>query len=114
MRYPMLFFKDNASIIFYTKPVNLHKGFELLASIAQNELGLRLVPDLYVLFCNRKRDIIKVLYRDGENLACWSKRIGCTLTFKYDEAMITFDQKGFADFLKKRCFRNVGNRFKAR
>jgi hypothetical protein len=109
----MLHFKPNASIIFYTKSVNLHKGFELLASIAQNQLGLKLVPDLYVLFCNRKRDIIKVLYRDGENLACWSKRIGCTLTFKYDEPIITFDEKEFAEFLNKRCFRNVRNRYKA-
>ena len=110
----MLFFKDNAKMIFYTKPVNLHKGFDRLTAIVQNELGLELVPDLYVLFCNRKRDIIKVLYHDGENLAFWCKRIGCTLTFKYEDAVITFDEKGFVDFLNKRCSRRVGNRYKAR
>ena len=99
-------------MLFYNKPVNLHKGFNLLTAIIENEMALELVPDLYVLFCNKKRDIIKVIYHDGENLAFWCKRIGCTLTFKYPGEIIIFDQKGFAEFLKKRCFRRVSRRYK--
>lgn len=102
----MFLLSENARMIFYPKPTNLNKGFNSLTAIVQTELrDFEFDSKTYFLFCNTKRDRIKVLYLDGSNLAIWSKRLDATLMFKYGEKAIIFDQNSFDDFLRKMCFR---------
>lgn len=106
MRCFMFFLSENARMIFYPKPTNLNKGFNSLTAIVQTELSdIEFNSKTYFLFCNRKRDRIKVLYMDGNNLAIWSKRLNGTLMFQYGDKATIFNQNGFDVFLRKMCFR---------
>jgi hypothetical protein len=99
----MFVFQEDAKMFFYSQPTNLHKGFDRLTAFVQNELAIEFNCKTYFLFCNRKRDRIKVLYLDGNNLAIWCKRISGTLVFKYTDTTIVFEQKSFSEFLNKTC-----------
>lgn len=101
----MFFLQSNAQIHFYCSPVNLHKGFDRLTAIVQNELDVEFNSHTYFLFCNAKKDRVKILYLDGSNLAIWCKRLDGTLTFKYSGETIVFDLKSFLIFLEKITFR---------
>lgn len=107
----MFYLTKQAKVFLYNKPVNLHKGFDSLAHIVRTELGFDLAPDIYVLFCNLRRDRIKVLYLDKSNLALMSMRFGQTLDFKYNE-IIQFDRNSFEKFLNKTISRRLINRYK--
>lgn len=100
-----MFFKNNSRVVFRTKPTRLNKGFDQLLAIVHSELRLELDSNTYFLFCNKKKDRVKILYLDGDNLAIWAKRIGCTLVFKYEKDVVVFDQNEFTDFLKRKAKR---------
>lgn len=103
----MFLFLEDAKMIFYSKPTNLNKGFDALTAIVQTELrDFEFNSRTYFLFCNRKRDRIKVLYMHEGNLAIWSRRLNGTLIFKYEDKPRIFDHNSFDDFLRKMCFRN--------
>ena len=65
----MFVFQRRWQDVFLFSTGNLHKGFDRLTAIVQNELAIDLVPELYFLFCNRKQDRVKVLYLDGEKFS---------------------------------------------
>lgn len=92
---------DNATIIFYSKPINQQKGIDALTSVIQNEMGMDPCIGYYFLFCNAKRDRFKVLYRDGDNLGIWFKRFKGTLKFAYTNQIVIFDKNDFLTFLEK-------------
>lgn len=91
--------RNAARMFFFTQPVNLHKGFDRLTVIVQTEMNLDITEETYVLFCNRKKNRVKVLYRDGNNLAIWCKRLSGSLVFKSDEKILMLDQNDFVEFL---------------
>ncbi len=97
----MFFIPDEATVIFYSKPVSQLKGIDGLTSVVQNEMKLEPKINHYFLFCNTKRDRFKILYQEGDNLAIWFKRFKGTLSFCYTHQVITFDKQGFLAFIGK-------------
>jgi hypothetical protein len=94
----MFFLSNFAKVIFYNQPVNLHKGFDSLTAIAKTELNIEFSPDVYVLFCNSRKDRIKVLFFEKNNVAIFSMRFPRALNFKYG-GVVTFDRRTFYDFV---------------
>lgn len=69
----MLSIPKNASIYFYSSPVDLRKGFEGLASISSS-IVKDVSDETYFVFLNRKRNRIKILYWTSGNLFYWFVR----------------------------------------
>mgnify|MGYP000706915147 CR=1 FL=1 len=108
----MLQLDDQSKIVFFHRPVNLHKRFDALAHLVQTELSLKLIPNLFVLFCNRRKNQIKILYHNGKNLLLLSTRFEKTLNFKYQEGVI-FDRVSFDEFLNRTISRQHLSQFKS-
>lgn len=107
----MFCFPDNTKIIFLSKPVNLLKGIDGLTAVAQNELHIELNDLTYVLFCNAKKNMFKILFKDGDNLSIWFKRFDGTLTFTYDGSVAFFSKDDFYKFIgntRSRRHRGLG------
>lgn len=92
--------KKDAKVVLCNKPVDLRKGFDTLTSISKVDLGLDLVPNLYILFSNVRRNRIKILYFDGKSLSILSMRLEKTLDFRFRDVLI-FNRKSFERFLNK-------------
>jgi IS66 Orf2 like protein len=97
----MFFIPDNATIIFYSKPVSQLKGIDGLTSVVQNEMNLEPQDNHYFFFCNTKRDRFKMLYKEGDNLAIWFKRFKGTIGFSFTYQVIVFDKQSFLAFMEK-------------
>ena len=107
----MLHFNQQSKIVFFHKPVNFHKGIDSLVHIIKIELGLELAPNLFILFCNRKKNRIKIIYQHASQLILLSTRLEKTLKFKYQENVI-FDQTSLDQFLHTTVTRRHAPRFK--
>ena len=56
-------------------PTDMRKQSRALAVVVEQEMGLDpFAASLYV-FCNRRRDLLKVLYWDLNGFALWQKRL---------------------------------------
>jgi transposase len=97
----MLSIQKNAKIVFLSKPTSLAKGVHALSSIVSNELGMDFNPNTYFLFTNFKRSMLKILYFDGTSLSLWFKQLNGTLSFKFSNETIIFDEVGFSNFINK-------------
>jgi transposase len=71
----MLTIAANARIFVFQGAVDMRKGFEGLSALAQEAFSLRLTDGAYFVFINRRRDLMKVLYWDGDGLVLWCKRL---------------------------------------
>ena len=62
-----------------TAPVNLRKSYDGLAQVARNALGQDPLSGHLLVFSNRRRDRIKILYWDRDGFALWMKKLeaGC-------------------------------------
>ena len=98
----MFLLNANSKVILYHQPVNLHKGFDTLMSIVKSELQLDLVNDTYILFSNIRKDRIKILFFQHNNVSIFMMRFPRALSFKYQEGLI-FDRKSFPEFIRKTC-----------
>lgn len=94
----MLQLNELSKIIFFPKPVNFHKGIDALAFLVDSELGLKLTPNLFILFSNVRKNRIKILFHDGKNLYALSTRFEHALRFSY-QAGVVFNQVTFDRFL---------------
>lgn len=56
-------------------PVNLHLSFDRLASLVREELGGDPKADTVVVFHNRRRTHVKLLWHDGTGYAVHYKRL---------------------------------------
>lgn len=56
-------------------PVNLHLSFDRLASLVRDELGGDPKADTVVVFHNRRRTHVKLLWHDGTGYAVHYKRL---------------------------------------
>jgi transposase len=68
------------------EPVNLHLSFDRLASLVRNELGAEPRADTLVVFHNRRRTHVKLLWHDGSGYALFYKRLDRT-TFRIPVAV---------------------------
>lgn len=58
-----------------TEPVNLHLSFDRLAGIVRSELGGDPRSDTLVVFHNRRRTHVKLLWHDGKGYAIFYRRL---------------------------------------
>lgn len=65
----------SVSIYICDKPVDMRCGFDGLAAIVQNTLGMNPLSGGLFLFLGRRRDRIKILFWDRDGYALYSKRL---------------------------------------
>ena len=67
--------RDEVEVYLYRAVVDMRKSINGLSAIVEQELGLSpFAPQLFV-FCNRKRDKIKILYWERTGFVLWYKRL---------------------------------------
>ena len=62
-------------IFVCTEPTDMRKSFDGLCGLVSDTLGQNPLSGALFLFCNRRRDRIKLLYWDGDGYALWYKRL---------------------------------------
>lgn len=107
----MLPLNAQSKIIFYPQPVNFHKSFDSLAYLVNTVLKIELVPNLFVLFSNPRKNRFKLLYHDGQQLFLLAMRFEYALYFSFQENVI-FNAKTFYQFIKTVNPRRRVNRIK--
>lgn len=63
------------TILVATTPTNLHLSFDRLAAIVRNELGAEPKMDTVVVFHNRRRTHVKLLWHDQAGYVLLYKRL---------------------------------------
>ena len=63
------------TILVATAPVNLHLSFDRLASLVRDQLGANPRADTLVVFHNRRRTHVKLLWHDGSGYLLLYKRL---------------------------------------
>lgn len=63
------------TVLVATEPVNLHFSFDRLAAIVRAEIGGEPKADTAVVFHNRRRTHVKVLWHDGRGYCVFYKRL---------------------------------------
>jgi transposase len=62
-------------IFLYDQPVDMRKSFEGLGILIDSSYPGTLLSGSLFLFLNRNRNLIKVLYWDGDGFVIWYKRL---------------------------------------
>lgn len=107
----MLQLDSKSKIIFYPKPVNFHKSFDSLMYLVNTELGIELVPNLFILFSNPRKNRFKILYHDGQHLLLLAMRFEYALYFSFQEGVV-FNLESFDKFINTVNPRRRVNRIK--
>ena len=71
----MIFDLSKASIFLRPGPTDLRKAINSLYVIVKNEFHKDPFSNALFLFCNRKRDRMKILYWDKNGFCLWLKRL---------------------------------------
>jgi transposase len=65
----------NLRVFVAVAPVDLRKSYDTLAQLARDVLSQDPLSGHLLVFANRRRDRIKILYWDRDGLAIWMKRL---------------------------------------
>ena len=67
--------EDMDEVYLHREPVDFRKSINGLSVIVEQEMNLSPFSHALFVFCNRKRDKLKVLYWDTTGFALWYKRL---------------------------------------
>ena len=70
----MKMFVEPSDIYIYLDNVDFRKSINGLIVVVEQLMELNPFRDALFVFCNKKRDKLKVLYRDKTGFALWYKR----------------------------------------
>ena len=74
----MKMFVEPADIYLYMDIVDFRKSINGLIVVVEQDMNLNPFRDALFVFCNKKRDKVKILYWDKTGFALWDKRLGAT------------------------------------
>ena len=74
----MKMFVEPADIYLYMDVVDFRKSINGLIVVVEQDMNLNPFRDALFVFCNKKRDKVKILYWDKTGFALWYKRHGAT------------------------------------
>jgi transposase len=74
----MKMFVEPANIYLYMDIVDFRKSINGLIVVVEQDMNLNPFRDALFVFCNKKRDKVKILYWDKTGFALWYKRLGAT------------------------------------
>jgi transposase len=100
------------NLYIHREPVDMRKNITGLSIIVQEEMQLDLKSSSLFIFCNQKRNLLKILYFDRSGFALWLKKLEDSKfpwPVKYEEKTISIDRKNMALMLEGI---NVWSRFK--
>jgi transposase len=66
---------DDVEVFLYRGIVDMRKSINGLSGLVESELGLSPFGRQLYVFCNRKRDKIKILYWERSGFVLWYKRL---------------------------------------
>lgn len=66
---------QNIPLIVYKNPINMHRSFNGLLSLAINELNLNPQDNVYILFMNRDRNQFKILFFQYGHASIFTMRL---------------------------------------
>jgi transposase len=66
-------------IYFYTAPCDMRKSFDGLCGLIRTELSADPLSGSLFVFCNRRRNMVKLIYWASDGFVIWFKRLerGC-------------------------------------
>ncbi len=68
-------FVDVNQVYLHRAPVDFRKAINGLSLIVESDMLLPVFSDALFVFCNKKRDKLKLLYWDKTGFALWYKRL---------------------------------------
>ncbi|ECZ0256039.1 TPA: IS66 family insertion sequence element accessory protein TnpB [Salmonella enterica subsp. enterica serovar Hvittingfoss] len=71
----MKMFLDIPQVYLHRLPVDFRKSINGLALLVEQQMALSPFSGALFVFCNRRRDKIKVLYWDSTGFCLWYKRL---------------------------------------
>ena len=71
----MLNLNVNTEISVYSEPVDMRKSFDGLIGIVRHFLKSNPLSGRLFVFLNRNRNLMKILYWDGDGYVIWYKRL---------------------------------------
>ena len=71
----MKMFVGPAAIYLYRDVVDFRKSINGLIVVVEQQMQLSPFQDALFVFCNKKRDKVKILYWDRTGFALWYKRL---------------------------------------
>jgi len=66
------------SLFIHRDFIDMRKNINGLALIVKEEMKLELKSASIFMFCNRKRNLMKILYFDKSGFALWMKKLECS------------------------------------
>lgn len=90
---------DFQGVYIHREPVDMRKSINGLSDIVESvQMGQLMGPNLFV-FCNRRRELMKVLYFDRSGFALWMKRLEkdkFPWPKKFEDPVITLSPEQFS------------------
>ena len=71
----MQMFVEPQAIYLHRKPVDFRKNINGLSALVEQSMQLPVFSGALFVFCNKKRDRIKILYWDKSGFCLWMKRL---------------------------------------